>query len=112
MKRTARRIAALALLCAAASAQSHDSWLAPSRDDSPSGEAVLELATGTRYPLQQFGQSFGSVARSGCIGGNGEALALTPLREHEQWLDLAVNARQGSVAPLACWVELGAVDIE
>jgi hypothetical protein len=106
------RIAALAVLCAAGSAQAHDSWLAPSRDDSPPGPAVLELATGTRYPKQQFGQSTASVARSGCIGGDGRALALTPLREHEQWLDLAVTAAQGRGLPLACWAELGAVEIE
>jgi uncharacterized GH25 family protein len=111
MNRTARRIA-LAVLCAAGSAQAHDSWLAPSRDDAPPGQAVLELATGTRYPVQQFGQSIGSVAQSGCIGSDGGALALQPLREHEQWLDLAVTSRPGQAAPVACWVELGAVETE
>jgi len=110
MKRAASRIAALAVLCAALSAHAHDSWLAPSRDDSPPGQAVLELATGTRYPVQQFGQSFGSVARSGCIGSGGGALALTPLHEHENWLDLVTKVGSGDGPPLACWVELGAVD--
>jgi hypothetical protein len=109
MRHPVSRIAALAVLCAAWSAHAHDSWLAPSRDDSPPGQAVLELATGTRYPVQQFGQSFGSVARSGCIGGGGGALALTPLHEHENWLDLATSV-EGQSGPLACWVELGAVD--
>jgi hypothetical protein len=109
MKRLASRAAALAVLCAALSAQAHDSWLAPSRDDSPPGQTVLELATGTRYPVQQFTQSFASVARSGCIASGG-ALALTPLQEHENWLDLVTNVAPGQGAPLACWVELGAVD--
>jgi uncharacterized GH25 family protein len=106
------RVAALAVLCAAGSAQSHDSWLAPSRDDSPAGQATLELATGTRYPVQQFGQSFGSVARSGCIAGDGGALPLTPLREHERWLDLAVTQTREHGGVRACWAELGAVEIE
>jgi hypothetical protein len=112
MNAMARRIAALAVLCAASSAQAHDSWLAPARDDPPPNQAGIELATGTRFPLQQFGQSIGSVARSGCIGADGGALALAPLQEHERWLDLTVSMRQGQGAPLACWVELGAVDIE
>jgi hypothetical protein len=110
MKRPALRIAVLAVLCAALSAQAHDSWLAPSRDDAPPRQAVLELATGTRYPVQQFTQTIGSVARSGCMGSGGGALALTPLHEHENWLDLFTQVAPGQVAPLACWVELGAVE--
>jgi hypothetical protein len=104
--------AALAVLGWTGTARAHDSWLAPSRHDSPPGQAVLELSTGTRYPMQEVGQSAGSVTRSGCVRSDGGALPLSPVREQPQWLELATSVRPAKGGPLACWVELGAVDIE
>ena len=112
MGKAAWRGAACAALClAAVQALAHDSWLSPSRHDSPAGELVLELATGNRFPVQEFSQTAASVALSGCVDGQGQPRPLRPQREHAQWLDLRAEAQPGK-APLACWVELGAAEIE
>ncbi|MEO5671622.1 MAG: DUF4198 domain-containing protein [Ramlibacter sp.] len=103
--------ACVALCLAAGQALSHDSWLSPSRDDSPAGQLVLELATGNRFPVQEFSQTAASVALSGCVDAQGRPRDLRPQREHPQWLDLRVEGPRGN-SPLACWVELGAAEIE
>jgi hypothetical protein len=112
MRRAARRFVLAAACCAAAHAQAHDSWLAPSRHDAPPGVAVLELATGNRYPQAQFGVSAGSVVRSGCAVAPDRKIALVPLREQPHWLELAVPVSQVAAAPLACWAELGPAQVE
>jgi hypothetical protein len=110
MERGAWRAGVLAVLCATGwQAQAHDSWLSPSRHDSPGGPAVLELSTGNRYPVQEFSQTPGSVVRSQCIDGKGQITALRPLKVHPQWLDLGAGA--GEPPLLSCWVELGAAEI-
>lgn len=107
------RAVVFAWLClAAAHGHGHDSWLSPSRHDAAPDELVLELATGNRFPVQEFSQAPGSVARSRCIGSNGGELALRPVREQSQWLELSVDMAGGHGQPLACWVELGASQIE
>jgi uncharacterized GH25 family protein len=103
------RAGVLAVLCATGwQAHAHDSWLSPSRHDSPGGPAVLELSTGNRYPVQEFSQTPESVVRSQCIDGKGRATSLRPLKVHPQWLDLVSGSRHPL---LSCWVELDAAEI-
>jgi hypothetical protein len=85
----------------------HDSWLSPG----PDGK-LLELATGTRYPVQEFGPSAASVAHAGCSGHMAQGSALRAVQEHAQRLDLAPDLDDGALSPLACWAELHAADIE
>ncbi|HWP12187.1 MAG TPA: DUF4198 domain-containing protein [Ramlibacter sp.] len=105
------RAAVFAALCLAASqGRSHDSWLSPSRGDGPNGPLVLELATGNRYPVQEFSQAPASVAQSGCTDGAAR-MPLRPERVHPQRLDLRAGVAEPG-APVSCWVELAAADIE
>ncbi|HSH92054.1 MAG TPA: DUF4198 domain-containing protein [Ramlibacter sp.] len=94
------RAALLALCLAASVAQAHDSWLAPKAG------STFELATGNRYPVQEFGVSPSSVLQSACRDAQGKPLPLRASREHPKWLEMRA-ARQ----PLACWAELRAADI-
>ena len=113
MKRGARRAALLAALWLVASqGWSHDSWLSPARGAAPPGQVALELATGNRFPVQEFGQAARGVAQAGCVTAAGARLALRPLREQARWLDLSAARPKGSDQPLSCWLELAAVEIE
>ena len=110
MKRVAWRAALFAALClAAAQGRSHDSWLSPSRAAAPRGQVGLELATGNRYPLQEFSQTPEGVTQSACTEG-GVTVPLRPARAQPQWLDLVAPAPQ-RFQLVSCWVELGAVEI-
>ena len=105
------RAALFAALCLAASqGRSHDSWLSPSRVDGPNGPLVLELATGSRYPVQESSQAPASVAQSGCTDGAAR-MPLRPHRVHPRWLDLRAGVAEPG-APVGCWVELAPADIE
>jgi hypothetical protein len=111
MKRSAWRIAVFAALCvAAAQGRCHDSWLSPARGAAPPGQLVLELATGNRYPVQQFSQSPASVAAARCSDGAG-TMPLRPLSAQPQWLELGAGITEGSQA-ISCWVELAPVETE
>ncbi|MDF2465128.1 MAG: hypothetical protein K0Q43_3363 [Ramlibacter sp.] len=100
--------AACAGLClAAGTARAHDSWLSPGRDGK-----LLELATGNRYPVQEFGPVAASVARARCSDGVVQGPALRAVQEHAQRLDLAPDVDDGAPSPVSCWAELQAVDIE
>jgi hypothetical protein len=105
------RAALLAALCLAASpGHGHDSWLSRARGAAPPGQLVLELATGNRYPVQEFSQTPASVARSGCSDG-AVRTPLRPLSVQPQWLELASPVPDTGV-PISCWVELAAAEIE
>ena len=114
MRCSTRRAAVLAALLLGAASQgwSHDSWLSPSRSSTPSGQVALELATGNRYPVQEFGQSAAGVMRAACATRGGTPVPLRPLREQARWLELAAQFPQGAGEPLSCWLELAAVEIE
>jgi hypothetical protein len=98
---------ACAVLFVAGTARAHDSWFTPGRD----GKS-LELATGMRYPVQEFGPVAASVAQAGCSDGVGPALALRAAQEHAQRLDLSPGVDDGAQLPVSCWAELHAADIE
>lgn len=111
MKRAVRRAALFAaLFLASAQGHSHDSWLSPARMSAPAGQVGLELATGNRFPVQEFGHNAASVAKAACTDG-AAALALTPTRSEPNRLHMLAPApqRRGLVA---CWAELAALDIE
>lgn len=111
MKRAAwRALLAAALGLAASQGQCHDSWLSPARASAGPGRLALELATGNRYPVQEFSQTPASVARSACTDG-AVTFALRPTQAQAQWLDLAAAVpRQPQL--VSCWVELAAVETE
>jgi uncharacterized GH25 family protein len=98
-------------LCATC-AQAHDSWLSPAREPAAGGHAALELATGNRYPRQEFSQTPASVAQSGCIDAGGKRLALRPLREQARWLDLDAQLASDGRAAISCWVELHTAEVD
>lgn len=111
MKHGARHAVLFAGLCLAASqGLGHDSWLSPSRAAAPPGQIGLELATGNRYPVQEFSQAPDNVVRSACTDGT-VTLPLRPTHVRPKWLDLVVPAPQRP-RPVSCWVELGAVETE
>lgn len=107
----AARAALLGLLwTCAAPAWSHDSWLAVERPAAGAAGTTLELATGNRFPIQEVAPAPGNVARSGCSDGRGTVPLAAP-RQGERALGMQ-PATAGGRSPLACWVELGALDIE
>jgi len=105
--------AATAVVClTAGTAAAHDSWLSPSGATSPV-PAALELATGTRFPLQQFGPAAVSVVQAQCDDGSGHRLPLRPVHEHPQRLALEAAADgRATRSPLSCWAELREAEIE
>jgi uncharacterized GH25 family protein len=103
-------VAALALCSACA--QAHDSWLSPARQAPEAGRVALELATGNRYPLQEFSQSRTSVAQAECVDAGGRRVALQATREQSRWLDLQAQLADPADAPIACWVELYAAEVD
>lgn len=105
-------LAALALGLLAAQAWGHDSWLSLSRGATGPGPLVLELSTGTRFPVQQFTQTIASVARSACRGIGPELLPLSPKREQPQWLELTAAAPDAQAPLTYCWAELHSVETE
>lgn len=111
MKRGAWRATLFAALClAAAQVRGHDSWLSPARVAAPRGQLALELATGNRYPVQEFSQTPASVTQSACIDGAAR-FVLRPAQAQPQWLELVAPVPQHTRL-VSCWVELGAVETE
>jgi hypothetical protein len=108
------RVLAGAALCVCVIAHAHDSWLSPASGEGAPGELALELATGSRYPLREFGSQAASVVRSRCVDADGAQRALAPVREQPKWLEMAVNVPRTGPAPLACWLELheSAIELE
>ena len=103
----------LAALCLVASqGWSHDSWLSPSRGAAPPGQLALELATGNRFPVQEFGQAAAGVVKSACATRGDARLPLQPRREQAQWLELSAALPEPGDSPLSCWLELAAAEIE
>lgn len=91
-------------------AWSHDSWLGVVRPAPSGSAATLELATGNRFPVQEVAPAPDNVAGAGCRTGRGTT-ALVAQRQAGGALEMQA-APAGGQAPLACWVELGALDIE
>ncbi len=99
------------LLAMAATAQAHDSWLAP-LPPSDRGEALFAFGTGNQFPVQQAAIPLAQLRSTGCIS---EGLRPTPLR----WvadLPTAVVLRSARPVPataaLTCWAQLKPIDIE
>jgi hypothetical protein len=105
------RAALFAALCLGASqGRSHDSWLSPGRGAWPPGQLMLELATGNRYPVQEFSQTPASVAQSGCSNGVVRT-PLRPLTVQRQWLELG-SSMPDTGESMSCWAELAPAEIE
>lgn len=107
MKARALLAAACAGLCFTAAAHAHDSWLLPGREGS-----LLELTTGNRFPVPEFGPLKASVAQARCSDGDVQRFSLHAVQEHPQRLGLAPEVDDGVQTPLSCWAELHAADIE
>jgi hypothetical protein len=99
-------VACAALCFTAGAVRAHDSWL------SPADGGALALATGNRYPVPEVAPAAASIARSACSDGEDHALPLRPVRERALWLELKAGATDSALAPLSCWAELQAVEIE
>jgi len=110
MRRALLLLVALGLC--AIRAQAHDSWLSPAREPAPSSHIALELATGSRFPRQEFSQTQASVAQSGCVDAGGKRLALRPVREEPRWLDLDARLANDGRAAISCWVELHTAEVD
>jgi len=95
-----KALAAACLAAAACGAWAHDTWFAPSRDPAR-GATKLELATGTRYPVQDSTPGAASVVRAECRGRGGQRVPLQGEDRSTLWLDL--TARGDAVS---CWAEL------
>ena len=103
--RTLRGAVAIGLAAAAGIAAAHDTWFRLLRA-APSGEVLLLLGTGNRYPVQEFGVSPEHLRASSCRGG--EAAALEAVQTTPKALLLRALPRP----PLGCWVQLAPFDIE
>jgi hypothetical protein len=106
------RIAATALLVAAAGAAcAHDTWFEP-LPSTPAGHAVFALGTGTRFPIHEFALAYESIVVSGC---RGEGMTAAPLA-HVESRPTTVVVR--SATPLkarsatTCWAQVAPFDVE
>jgi hypothetical protein len=109
MRRADRVAVLLAALCIVLTAKAHDSWLAAPRDTAEG--QLLELGTGTRFPVREFTQTPESVIDAQCIDGSGMKTPLSAGTQHAQWLDLDVErAHAGPL--LSCHVELAPARVE
>jgi hypothetical protein len=108
MRRAGCAALLVAALCVALTARAHDSWLAPG---DPAEGPLLELGTGTRFPVRQFTQSPESVIDAQCADGSGAAKPLSPRGQHAQWLDMDIAVADARPA-LSCRVELAPAQIE
>jgi hypothetical protein len=97
-------LASLATPCSWA----HDSWMR-SAPAARAGETGLEVGTGTRYPIMDVGVGPANLEKARCTDG-AAALAVRPGAPGPKALPLRVQP--GAAPVLACWLELGALDIE
>jgi Domain of unknown function (DUF4198) len=106
------RIAAAALLAAAAGAAcAHDTWFEP-LSSTPAGHVVFALGTGTHFPIHEFALAYESIVASGC---RGEGVTAAPLAHVENRPTTVVvrsatplNARSA----LTCWAQVTPFDVE
>ena len=108
MTRHARWLSVLGavLFFVGGAARAHDTWF------SPQGGHALALTTGNRYPAAEVGPGTASVARSGCGDGETDAIPLRPAREQALQLEMTIRATDAELAPLSCWAELHAAELE
>jgi hypothetical protein len=109
--RLGRAVLVAALSLAASQGHSHDSWLSPARSTHPPGQLALELATGNRYPLQEFSQTPESVADAHCSDGMATT-GLKPMDAKPRWLELAASAAPNGAPLISCWLELAPAEVE
>jgi hypothetical protein len=109
MHTSIRKLGFWLTLAAAMPAAAHDSWLSP-RDKG--GLGALELATGNRYPVQEFNPTAANLLRAECADGAGRRLALRAGREHANRMELQADLPGRAPPPLACWLELRELEIE
>ncbi len=105
------RLTALALAIASATpALAHDTWFAPLPADARGGVA-LALGTGNQFPVQESGIDMQHLLYSGCRREAGGApLTLQRVADAPTALQLRVRAERG--APLSCWAQTAAFDVE
>lgn len=101
-------LAALVGLVAGLPARAHDTWFAP-RGAGASGESVLALATGNRFPVAETAVDFQYFAQHGCRGADGAARPIELQRYTERESLLRVR---GVAPPMSCFVQIAPFDIE
>lgn len=100
---TPRRWLAAALLTLAGAAAAHDTWFAP--HPSSTGERLLALSTGERFPRQQTALDHDFVHSSACLRADGQQtpLAWVAYRDEATLLRPAEPGPPG--ARLRCWLQ-------
>lgn len=102
------RCFALLLASASAGAAAHDTWFEP-RSARASGESVLALSTGNRFPVAEVGVDVQYFARHGCRGADG---ALRPLELVEYTERQSLLRVRGGAAPMSCFVQIAPFEID
>lgn len=100
---------ALVLALAAGAVTAHDTWFR-ALPSPRSGEALLLLGTGNRFPVQEYAVGAEHLSLSGCRS-DGVAGTLAPLQLTSQALLLRATAPAGG-ASLSCWAQLEPFEAE
>lgn len=98
-------LTATALLLALGGARAHDTWFEP-LPPLETGEAVLALGTGNRFPQHESGVRIGSVVSAGCTDAQGRAVALRWAADRPTQLLLRSTRPLPRNAALGCRADL------
>lgn len=105
------KIAAAALLAAAATTvRAHDTWFEP-LPSTPRGHPVFALGTGNRFPVFEIPLGYEYVVGSGCRGEGASAAALAHVEDRPTALVVRSAAPVKAGAALTCWAELTPFDV-
>ena len=106
------RIAATALLAAAAgAARAHDTWFEP-LPSTPGGHAVFALGTGTRFPTYEFALAYESIAASGCRGEGATAAPLAHVEDRPTAVVVRSATPLNARSAITCWAQVVPFDVE
>ncbi len=98
-----------ALVSVACTALAHDTWFESHPGAAP-GQLALSLATGNRFPQQEFPAGMEQLVASGCRSAAGKVLPMRLLQDRPNALWLRAAVQPGSAA--SCWAQLQPVEVE
>ena len=98
-----------ALVSVACSALAHDTWFEALPNAAP-GQLAFSLATGNRFPRQEFPVGMEQLVASGCRDAAATVLPMRLLQDRPNALWVRAAVRPGSAA--SCWAQLQPFEVE
>ena len=98
-----------ALVSVVCAASAHDTWFETLPAAAP-GQLAFSLATGNRFPRQEFPVGMEQLTASGCRDAAGTVLPMRLLQDKPNALWVRAAVRTGNAA--SCWAQLQAFEVE